>query len=614
MARLRSHIPTDVPALLDFLDDLDSESKRAKESWPSLQRWDDNIRGYRGDLEKPGQPPSIFGVDLISPALRRKAALMTESEPVYDVMPRRAHLDNTAKMLKSIMHAGWSQWNVPIALEHSGMLLRVLGSCFWRVTWDKKALFGMGDISIPCIDPRHVRVDPRVTRSYDLQHADYLILESLRGFGEIQSYEPKAIDLIEPSKRVNLVGKGKQGFWAGLRGRLRSPATGDFQNKVMGGTGSDNAIPRAYVREYLVRDPATDRDGTPLYPGGRYFIRVGDPDEEGALINYIPDKKVDRTQNPYFDGQWDVEWLDNIPDPDHPWGRSEVEALRKLADSFNRIGHLLVKNGLRNGFPWVIAQSGALTPATIQELKDLEQHVLTFIQRGGNEVRREPSIVNDGTMIQLMQQIMVLIDYVLGLTDATMEGKGRVEMRSDAMIEGLQKAAQVLVRAEARRLEQFLERVGQKLISRIFQYYTNDRIMTYYAGDNFQQYVIERDALIREIQQLGIKKAVEKANGEPPNINAVSDSILMAIKGAWRDFGFNVVPYSSLAMTKVQRAMMKKQLADALLIPGSMVLDELGYSNSLELTQEAVAWNAARQLEGVPPPQPDKKSGGGKKK
>jgi len=614
MARIRSNIPRDLTALVDFLDNIDSESKRAKESWPSLNRWQEDVRAYRGESDKPNQPPSIFGVDLISPAIRRKYGLLTESEPTFDIMPRRARLDNTAKMLRRIITSGWGQWNVPMSLEHSGMHLGVFGSTFWRVTWDRKALFGLGDISIPAIDPRHVRVDPRITRTYDLQHADYIVIDSLRSYGEIAAYEPRAIDLIEPSSRISMVGKGKEGFWAGLRGALRSPATNDFSSR-MGGQAV-NAVPRVYVREYLIKDHATDSDGNPLYPGGRYFIRVGDPGDEGCIINYLPDKRIDRTGNPYFDGMWDLEWLDNVPDPDHPWGRSEVEAVRKLSDAFNRTGNLLVKNWLRNGFPWVIAQSGSLTPQTIQELKDMEQHVLSFIQRGGNEVRREPSVVGEGNAIQMMQLMMTLVDYTIGLADPSMQAaNARVEMRSGEQLAGLQQAAQILVRAEARRLEQFLERVGQKIVSRIFQFYKEDRIMTYFAGDNYQQYVVERDTLVKEVQQLGIKNAVDAATraGEPPSVAEVTDSILTAIKGAWRDFSFNIVPYSSLSQTKTQRAMLKFQLSQAMLIPGSDVLDELGYTNSLEKTAEAVAWNQARQMEGLPPPAPPSAKSGKKK-
>ena len=57
-----------------------------------------------------------------------------------------------------------------------------------------------------------------------------------------------------------------------------------------------------------------------------------------------------------------------------------------------------------------------------------------------------------------------------GLQDGAMQGKGRVELRSQPQLEGLMQMSQVLIRSQARRLEGFMERCGQKLIGRTFQF------------------------------------------------------------------------------------------------------------------------------------------------
>lgn len=67
--------------------------------------------------------------------------------------------------------------------------------------------------------------------------------------------------------------------------------------------------------------------------------------------------------------------LDSEPDLDHPFGHSEVEALKKLNEAFNKIGHTFTKTTVRNS-PWVIADANSLDTTTLQDLKELEEVVI----------------------------------------------------------------------------------------------------------------------------------------------------------------------------------------------------------------------------------------------
>ena len=195
--------------------------------------------------------------------------------------------------------------------------------------------------------------------------------------------------------------------------------------------------------------------------------------------------------------------------------------------------------------------------------------------------------------------------------------KGRVELRSAPQLEGLQQAAQLLVRAQARRLEEFFERVGQKLISRIFQFYTTDRILTYAKAGEIKQYDFEKDKLRAEIvfkatqmaqQKIQRMREQSEITGEDfPTEDMANtleaEDILNAIKGAWRKFAFKVIPYSSLSVVKTQRAAMLAQLAQAGMIPSEMVLREAGFDNPSELLKAAVDEQKERAALGIPPPQ-----------
>ncbi|MGA2955061.1 MAG: hypothetical protein ABSF48_05000, partial [Thermodesulfobacteriota bacterium] len=133
-------------------------------------------------------------------------------------------------------------------------------------------------------------------------------------------------------------------------------------------------------------------------------------------------------------------------------------------------------------------------------------------------------------------------------------GKGRVEMRSGVQLEGLQNAAQVLIKASARRLESFMERLGQKWLSRVFQFKTGQRLM-YYLGDGneYKQWQFNYATLQTEFQQ------ILKNDGKD---TTKTESLKEIMQTAWRQFAFKITPFSSLAATKVARLQMLAQFAD----------------------------------------------------
>lgn len=587
-----SHVPRDSGSteMIRFLDRIDQEGKSARDAWS--RKWDRYVKAWRGrgavsDL----RPEPIFSADILNSAIERKISLLSEAKPIFDVMPRRPGLDGTSIILKSASMGVWDQQQFPVSLELILTYAGLFGAGGIRTRWDKSFAFGFGDITLSAVDPRNIALDPAVTNAADLSEGQYVRLDSVVATGKLQRKYPDKADLLKGNTRVKPSvpdDRDKSGIW-NLRGRFRGAS-----DRV------DDAVPRSTLREYFIFDPAADDDGSPLYPNGRYLVRA----EDDVILN----DGAGEDQNPYFDGLCDLDLFDNHPDPDHPWGRSEVQALQYLSNAFNRTGNLIVKSFIRNGYPWVIADRGALDADTIQSLRDAEQMVLE--KGGGRDVSRQAGPMLAGEALSTMQLIMQVIFQMSGLTDPSMEGRGRVEMRSGAQIEGIQNAAQLIIRAQARRLEELLERVGQKIISRIFQFYDDDRMLAYYGGgETYMRYQLERKKLVSEIIALGVKRAVEQSqkDGDELSREKLADSMLMSIKGAWRDFQFRIIPYSSLSSTRQQRAALKNMLVQAHILPPSEVLREAGYDNPKEKFQEAAhEFHQLQSLGLEPPPQPPK--------
>ena len=521
------------PQQLGFLDRLDNEGKQWLAKWST--GWTADIAQARG--EQWGDPKSspMFLANYISNLLLKKQALLTESKPILDVLVKSPGLYETSVVLKKTMDGLWDELKVQIALEQSAAFLETLGHFFWRIFWDPTANFGLGDIAITAIDPRLMRLDPGITHVYDLQEGQYIIEDEIVPYGWVCKHFPKVASNVEPNVNLSILGndQAQKGFFK----RWLYKRSADI---------ADSAMPRVWIRRYWITDPALDDDDKPMFPGGRLIIRTGDD----VILN--PSEETEQ-QNPYFDGLWPYEMLDNRPDIDHPFGKSEVEPLKRLQEAVNRMGHTVVRSMIKNT-DWVMSDANALTPDTIAALKQLEQVV---IEKGaGREVTRVPATTPTQVETGFIQMVIGIMKELSGVADDPMSGaKGRVELRSQPQLQGLQEAGQLLVRFQARRLEWFFERVGQKLISRIFQFYDSDRVLNYAGPDKIKQYVFEKDLLRQQIvaQALVItNKRIEKkiteaqANGEeydPSQNDAMgAEDILLAIKGAWAKFSMKSCP------------------------------------------------------------------------
>jgi hypothetical protein len=592
----RSHLPADSgsPEMIKKLDQIDAEGKSANDKiGRKRDRW---LRIWRGESNSgpgPQRPDPMFSADILTSAIERKISLLSEGQPILDIQPRRYGLDATGLILKAATKGVWDQQQFPIALELLLTYAGIFGCGGFRTRWEPTAGYGFGEITLSAWDPRNLCVDPAVVNAADLSLGQYVRLDSVVPTGMLRrKYPDRGGELtgdtrVKPSEPDT---KNNSGIW-NMRNIFRGAS-----DKVK------DAVPRSSLREYFLFDPATDNEGLPKYPNGRYLLRA----EDDVVLN----DGEGEDQNPYFDGLCDVDLFDNHPDPDHPLGRSEIEALQFLGNAFNRSGNLLLKSFIRNAYPWVVADRGALDADTIQMLKDADQMVLE--KGGGREVTRTAGPLLDQAL-PLMQFIEQVIFQMSGLTDPGMEGKGRVELRSGAQVEGLQSAAQLIVRAQARRLEELLERVGQKIISRIFQFYDDDRMLTYYGGGmEFVKYRFERQKLVSEIIALGVKRALEDAKKDDADLDepTLADAILFSIKGAWRDFQFKIVPYSSLSTTRQQRAALKGALVQQHILSPDEVLREAGYENPREKMEEAADTFKWMEQVGLTPP-PDEK---GKKK
>lgn len=550
--------------LLKHLDRLDQEG-RAGRSRADDDRWETYLDEMRGAQRVTTSGNPMFQANLIGPAVDKKVALLTEAKPTMFIAPRRPGLLQTAKTLQKTIEAGWDEYAMDLVLEDLAYCMEVLGAGFVKLSYDPQtAQGGVGDVVPTAWDPRQVWIDPQVKRSYQLPQARFIITETAEPLFRIWQRYPGRGALVT--------------FDASASSYSTAAAKGLFQRTVdraRRAWGTDatepSAIPMATLREYQFLDPTLDH-GVLRYPFGRHVIRAGD-----VILSDTP--------NPYWDGAWDLVMLDGRPDLDHPWGRSEVAALRRINEAFNRTGHKFVESTLLTGNAWLITDADALDTEAVNKITNAGGIVIT--KRFGRTVDRQAPPQMPTQFLDFQRFAIQLIDLVTGLGDGGQQGSGRVELRSGAQLDGLMQAGQTLVRALARRLETFLERLGYLWISRIFQFYNADRMLTFLGkNEEFLTFEFERQALLRELVDDARRQVEARDPSLPPDL--LRQQIETRVRGAYRDFRFRVTPGSSLAVTRVQRGMMMMQLAQAGMVSRFRVPEALGMDTPKEEAAQAL--------------------------
>lgn len=581
--------------LLTFLDQLDDEAKANQTAAVGDGKWDQCLQIFRGKQTVPINNP-YFQANIVGTEVERKAATLSENKPELRIMPRRDGVHATAQILQQYIRADWDEQNVSDALEMGCLHMGIFGSTIFGIQWNRNANYGLGALEIYAIDPRSFRIDPSVIYPKDIDKAQYLIVDSLEPLADIRRDYPGKGSAVPSDPRSSLYPAGKT---PSKRGIVRA-AMEVLRSRGGQDAASAGPLPRGYIREYWFKDPNVDDKGYLFFPSGRQVIRGGN------------DVILHDGTNPYFDGRWPFEMCNGKVDPDHVWGRSEVEGLRRLQEAVNRLGHIFVDGTVRSGNPKVIMDNDAIDTDQANKLSNIGSLIIR--KRFGRELQYHPPGDMPSHFLDFIKFAMYLVDVLTGMADST-QARGRTEVRSGAMLEGLQTQAQVLVRQQARRLEEMLERLGQKWISRVFQFATDDRLMSMLESQTFVEYQFERQKLLTElVQEAGIlanKKLDEEREKagilyeEPPKQYkdaVLKDEIVRCLKVAWRDYRFKVTPGSSLSSTKTQRAMLFGELAKNGLASPKRVLRELGVDNVDEELKEAMEFAQQRQAAGLPMP------------
>jgi hypothetical protein len=495
-----------------YLEGIDQEMDEYKETYIS-KSWDEIPDFYLGRTHWPELRPShkVSPVlNFLKQAIERKTSQMTDAKPFMDILPFYDPLQDVSDALEEIISAKWAEQSLDMNLTDVIFYAEMFGTAGTNTLFDKTLRLGKGDNTFHCIDPRNLNFDPSITATQYLDRAEYIRVETLM-----------ATSLAKLTYKNNDI-KADAPFTF-IKDRALKQRSGRTTRRVLDTLKKRSAVDRSLVKEYWLKDRTKFR-GKEKYVGGRHIIVAGD-----QIVIDEP--------NPYWDQTFPIDILDWHRNPDSAWGSGEIEDLAELQKLLNKIIALIVENGLLMTNAIWVGDANALEPHEWDDLDNVPG--LKIRKKPGSELRREAAPPLPNGMFNIVQYLEDAISKLSGNTEVV-RGQTPGDVKSGVAIEALQQAAMSIIRLKSRAVENLLERIGQKMISRIFQYESDERNM--WSVKNNEDWA----AFQFVSQKL-------KSNSK----------FFKNKKDAWKNFMFKIRPGSTMQVNKAQETLMALQLYQA---------------------------------------------------
>ena len=522
-------------------------------------RYNDMYRGnhWPGKVPKHKVPATV---NLIQQLVERKAALLTDSRPIIKVTPtiysatddrtRLTEEENTAQALEKMIEALWIDLKMELRLARAITFAEIFGCVGFETCWNRMLGDG-GDIDINILDPRSVIIDPYTTDSerVNKDYCSYFIIDEYLPTDFLRSIKDfRNRDKICPTTAYADADDESQGLFSKIKQSLGIGAN-------LGTVGTE----RTLIKRFWLQDWELNTKGERKYPGGRYVITT-----DNAILLDMP--------NPYLDNEWPVDFMDWHTDINSVWSFGDVELYENPQQLFNKLLGLVVENAaLMTNSLWIMDHD-AMAPKERAKLSNIPGGKV--LKKRGTDVRRDAPPPMSSGAINVTTAMAGFLEKLSGITEAV-EGRRPGQVTSGVAIESLQQAAQTNIRLKSRSLDAVLNSIGAKTMSRIFQYVRTDRVFTK-VGDSSQvmAYHFSRKKIL-----------------DDPNFKL-------------RDFNFNVIPGSSLSLTKWQRGLLGTQLFGLGIIDERAVLDVLEYPDREEILvrmakKQAAQMQAMAEQQGV---------------
>lgn len=549
--------------LLHFLDKIDQEAADGRGDLN--KRIEENIDLARGKQWR-GKTSPWFLYNIIESCIEDKIGKLSETRPKINVRPTKNGLGVPAKVLSKAVSGIWDKRKFEYKSERVAAWGMAAGVAFIGTPYNRDLDNGVGDVDIVIKDPRYCGVDIAVRSAEDAgASGEYMVIEDCVALDKIRAEYPGRGALVKADERVSGYNISQSPHQESARTMIRAA----FERLTQkAGDRKISAIPKAIPKEYYVQDrrkSINDLGVVPIVSGLTNWAPEGIPFPGGRRIIRCGDVILEDTFNPYWDGLPPLDMMSWKVDLETAWSADEIQSVKRMQECVNRLGDAWAKTAIINSTVRMMIEAGALSPDERNKISNEVAQMIVVNPGRKVDWIVPPLLSND--VIGFVEKLLSWIRTKLGTSEIPTQ-KQVPSIITGPAIEGLQLMVETPIRTAARRVEEFYQRIGQKLISRVIQYYTSDRIIHLIgAGNEWTEFEFKRREILLDAQ------------GNP---RSEED-----LRKAFQDFYFTIEPQSSLAITKTQRASMAFALVQAGILHPKKVLEAADFENPEELLAEA---------------------------
>lgn len=455
--------------------------------------------------------------------------IMTDQPPRVHILPQEDNDIKYAEVMRQVLDYVWtSVCDLDYLLPNVLRTTMVLGTSFAKVNWNKEKGV-LGDIEVIPLKPESVYIDPNAR---EVEDAAFVIIAETKTLEEIRELYPEQGGRVLPDKTSS----SPRDSALLLECWFRDRTVEEHKEKIELAGEDENLFAKRKK-----------------YPRGRVII--------AANRVILKDK-----HNPYKDGKFPFVRFVDHPRTHSVWGIGEIEPIESLQLEHNkRKSQVIDIMNLMSNPIWIIDKQAGV------DVNNLTNRPGLVVQKNrGTDVRREEPPRLPPHVLQSIQHTESNIDTISGIHDVT-QGRKPTGVTAASSILELQEAAQVKLRLKTRYFEASLRVLAKMIISRIQQFYTEDRLIRLVSPESAPQIFMFSSSMEITDEQTNKKRNPFKQN-----------------------FDIKIATGSTLPVSKTARAQQGQMLFTLNAIDQEALLEAYDWPNRKAIIERM---NAARQAQ-----------------
>ncbi|MDD5501603.1 MAG: hypothetical protein PHH57_08020, partial [Candidatus Omnitrophica bacterium] len=380
-------------------------------------------------------------------------AMLTDNRPALTCWPRDSSADvEVAAKTKQVMEYVWEITRMDEKLPKVLRDLLISGIGILKIDFNAQVNYPYGEIDVEAVHPDFVLVDPDATCEENIKYVIQRV--------------PTPLWLIRKDFEMGKFVKPDESI--SIESESDAMVVADIDKEYMGSGGMDVRHKRAYLYEVWVNDLSEhEKDvyedgelvaekGQLKYPNGRKIVAAGD-----VLLADEP--------CPFDDGHPYVFFF-NYDLTDSFWPLGDVEFLIETNSDINKIVSRLNEYIKNTAHTFLVYDDAC--DIDEETINNLEGAIVKKSSGGQFAVYPPPSW--PASIFEWLAVCKSDLEIISGVREVLM-GRNPKAGTSGAAFERLQEFALGRIRKKARNVDNGIIKVGKKFVSRLRQYYTEER-------------------------------------------------------------------------------------------------------------------------------------------